>query len=278
MNGNDADWSDTAGSTRRRLLRVASAAGTAGLAGCTDNLSSLLDDDGSNAASDVSEAEDAVIRIETEGAYAQYGEDSSDEVEPGAGSGFIIDSSGTAVTNNHVITGAVTLDVFVGSDQEPHDTKVLGVSECADLAVLDIDGDGRTYLNWFEEEISRDLRVWSLGYPGGDPSYTTTQGTVMEIYRPADTNWASVGSAIEHSAQVEGGNSGGPLVAENGRVVGINFGYLEAESAQPFAPTSGLAIEGNVAQGTLEQLREGENVQSIGISGFAIPADGYSHV
>ena len=60
----------------------------------------------------------------------------------GRGSGFIISDDGIAVTNNHVVTGAATLEVFIGGDtSESYNATVLGVSECNDLAVIDIDED-----------------------------------------------------------------------------------------------------------------------------------------
>ena len=56
------------------------------------------------------------------------------------GSAFIIDPSGIAVTNNHIVAGAATLQVFVGGDTEPKNARVVGRSECDDLAVIDIAG------------------------------------------------------------------------------------------------------------------------------------------
>jgi serine protease Do len=61
----------------------------------------------------------------------------------GVGSGFIIDSSGLAVTNNHVVTGAERIEVFVGEDQKTvYPAKLVGGSICSDLAVIDIEGEG----------------------------------------------------------------------------------------------------------------------------------------
>ena len=66
----------------------------------------------------------------------------------GAGTGFIIDPSGIAVTNNHVVTGAALLKVYVGGDQQGIHARVLGVSECSDLAVIQIDGGDFPFLSW----------------------------------------------------------------------------------------------------------------------------------
>ena len=58
---------------------------------------------------------------------------------------MIIDPSGIAVTNNHVVTGAATLKVFLEGETEPRNATVLGASECWDLAVIDIEGDDFPY-------------------------------------------------------------------------------------------------------------------------------------
>ena len=59
----------------------------------------------------------------------------------GLGSGFIISPDGLAVTNNHVVAGAATLEVYIGGDlDESYNATILGVSECNDLALIDING------------------------------------------------------------------------------------------------------------------------------------------
>ena len=55
---------------------------------------------------------------------------------PGSGSAFVIDPSGIAVTNNHVVTGAGIINVYVGDEVEPRNARVIGASECSDIAVL----------------------------------------------------------------------------------------------------------------------------------------------
>ena len=73
----------------------------------------------------------------------------------GLGSGFIISPDGLAVTNNHVVAGAATLEVYIGGDlDESYNATILGVSECNDLALIDINGpDDLPYLEWFDGEI-----------------------------------------------------------------------------------------------------------------------------
>lgn len=88
----------------------------------------------------------------------------------GSGSGFIIDSDGIAVTNNHVVTGAVCFQVYVEGMDEPRNAKVLGVPECSDLAVIDIEGDGFPYLAWHDAAGGTGMAVCAAGFPLGTPS------------------------------------------------------------------------------------------------------------
>lgn len=186
----------------------------------------------------------------------------------GAGTGFIIDEEGIAVTNNHVVTGAASLEVKVPGQTKPKNAKVLGVSECADLAVIDIDGGGYTSVKWYDKEIKTGLEVNAFGYPLGDPEITQTKGIVSKASADGQTQWASVDGALEHDAKINPGNSGGPLVLDDGSVVGVNFAtgaaLTQFESVQYFA------IGAEYAQDIVEQLRKGENVDSIGVNGQAI--------
>ncbi|MDX1614038.1 MAG: trypsin-like peptidase domain-containing protein, partial [Candidatus Promineifilaceae bacterium] len=191
----------------------------------------------------------------------------------GSGSGFIIDPSGLAVTNNHVVTGAALLNVYVGGEDRPRNARVLGVSECSDLALIDIDGEDFTYLEWFEGEANVGLDVFAAGFPLGDPEFTLTRGIVSKARADGETSWASVDNALEHDATINPGNSGGPLVTDAGQVVGVNYAG-SSQTDQYFA------ISRLEAEEVLAQLRLGEDVTSIGVNGTAVldPESGLSGV
>ncbi len=213
--------------------------------------------------------ESAVVQIVAKGSFVQPEGSlaSFAEVEgAGSGSGFIIDPSGIAVTNNHVVTGAATLEVFIDGEDEPVNAKVLGVSECSDLAVIDIDGDGYPFLSWFDGEVSPGLEVRAAGFPLGDPQYTLTSGIVSKAEADGDTDWASVESVIEQDANIQPGNSGGPLVtADTGQVVAVNYA-----GGDPGTGTSQFfAIGSDLARPTVKEL-EGGDVLSLGVNGVAI--------
>ena len=176
----------------------------------------------SGAVSDLDQLESAVIQIEAEGSFVDP-EEGLLLNQAGYGSGFIIDESGLAVTNNHVVTGAALLRVYVGGDTDPLNARVLAVSECSDLAVIDIEGEGFPYLDWFEGPINTGLQVYAAGFPLGDPEFTLTQGIVAKDEASGVSYWSSVDSVLQHDATLNPGNSGGPLVSEDGKVVGINY-------------------------------------------------------
>src|SRR5262245_4466339 len=78
----------------------------------------------------------AVVRIEVEGRFRAIGKE---QVEGrGFGSGFFINGSGLAVTNNHVVTGASLLRVYLDGEEGYRNAKVVAVSECSDLALIQV--------------------------------------------------------------------------------------------------------------------------------------------
>ncbi|MGX5680340.1 S1C family serine protease [Schumannella luteola] len=182
----------------------------------------------------------------------------------GRGSGFFINSDGVAVTNNHVVTGAGTLKVWVGGDQgTTYGATVLGASECLDLAVIKVDGSGFPFMGWYEGDIKAALDVYSAGFPLGDPNFTLTRGIVSKADVPQEDPWASLDHVIEHDARIRGGNSGGPLVADNGRVVGVNYAGNDELDYN-------FAIHRDQVTPVLKDLMDGKAVQSLGVNAEAL--------
>lgn len=217
----------------------------------------------SGAVSSLDGVESAVIQIEADGTFVDP--EVGWQVNVGKmGSGFIIDPSGLAVTNNHVVTGAALLKVWVGGDtSKTYNAKVLGVSECSDLAVIKIDGKKFPYLDWYNDKIKVGLPIYAAGYPLGDPNYTLTDGIVSKSSTSGETSWASVDSVIQHSAKINPGNSGGPLVNDQGQVIGINYATV-SEMDQNFAIGRDEALK------IIDTLKSGKSVDSIGVNGGAI--------
>jgi len=217
---------------------------------------------GPAAAASFQEAVNATVQIVAQGSFMdpEFGMQYN---SAGAGSGFIIDPSGIAVTNNHVVTGAAFLQVYVQGRDEPLNARVLGVSECSDLAVIDIDGEGFPYVEWNSTPVSLGTEVYALGYPLGDPEPTLTRGVISKEKAGGETSWASVDSVIEHDATINPGNSGGPLVTTDGKVVGVN--YAGASDVNQY-----FSISAADARPIVEQLRGGVDMTSIGVNGEAV--------
>ena len=213
----------------------------------------------------IEDVKKATIQIEAQGTFTdpQLGTIYN---AAGRGSGFIIDPSGIAVTNNHVVTGAALLKVWVGGETEPRNARILGVSECWDLAVVDLEGDGYPYVEWYQGEINPGLEVYAAGFPLGDPEYTLTKGIISKANADGETSWASVDGVLEHDARIRGGNSGGPLVTEDGKVIGINYAGVDVTDQN-------FAINGKDAVGVVSTLREGKDFESIGINGQAVMSE-----
>ncbi|QNO38445.1 serine protease [Protaetiibacter sp. SSC-01] len=245
----------------RRAISAAAliTASAAVLTGC-----SLLPSGGSDAkAVDFDDVQSATVYFKGQGTYIMPGTTSSSEVA-WIGSGFLIDENGLAVTNNHVVVGAGTLSGFIGGDpDEEVGVKVLGASECLDLAVVQLDGAGFPFLGWHKGEIKSGLDVYSAGYPlGAAEEFTLTRGIVSKNDFPFDTQWASLGHVIEHDARIRGGNSGGPLVDAQGAVVGVNYAGDDSLDYN-------FAIHRDVALDVVDELAKGERISSIGINAKA---------
>lgn len=207
----------------------------------------------------IDSARRAVVRILQVGDIATP---EGDGVAVGTGTGFIIDSSGLAVTNNHVAGGAAILEVTVDGEIETRNARVVGLSECADLAVIDIEGDGFPYVEFYDGEVRVGTDVLAAGYPLGTEEFTLTRGIISTAEQIGDTNWASVEATIEHDARIRGGNSGGPLFTVDGFVVGVNYAGNEQHDFNS-------AIAAEYAMPIIEVLRSGSDVESVGLNAVA---------
>lgn len=215
-----------------------------------------------NVVKDIEGAKAATIQVEAQGSFVdpEFGQLLN---TAGRGSGFIIDPSGIAVTNNHVVTGAALIKVWVGGSTQPLNARILGVSECWDLAVIDIEGDNFPYFEWYEGSTDPGVEVYSAGFPLGDPEYTLTKGIISKANASGETSWASVDAVIEHDARIRSGNSGGPLLSKDGKVIGINYAGSDQYDTN-------FAIKAEMARPIISKLETGVDFESIGVNGHAV--------
>jgi len=166
----------------------------------------------------------------------------------GQGSGVIVDSLGYIITNFHVVQSAAEIDVSL-RDGRVLPARIVGVDSLTDLAVLKISGSQLIAAPWGDsEEVDVGALVWAVGSPFGLQSSITfgiisakhRGGMAGEVYQ----------DFLQTDAAVNPGNSGGPLVDAQGRVIGINTAILgDAYQGVSFA------IPSSVAQGVYERLK-----------------------
>lgn len=142
-----------------------------------------------------------------------------------SGSGAIISEDGYIVTNNHVIDGANEILVRL-SNRKSFTAKLVAADPSSDLAVLKIEAKGLPFLVYGNsEDVKVGQWVLAIGYPLNLQA-TVTAGIVSAKGRTLDINSRQsqrpVESFIQTDAAVNPGNSGGPLVSTDGRLLGIN--------------------------------------------------------
>ncbi|TVY11192.1 S1C family serine protease [Paenibacillus cremeus] len=190
---------------------------------------------------------------------SQQSQSGSNTLQPqGIGSGFIFESSGYILTNEHVIDGADEIDVTVQGYDKPFKAKLLGSSYDLDLAVLKIENS--TALPTLPIGNSDNTKVGDWVVAIGNPydfDYTVTAGLFSAKDRSIsiddEKGTRNYKHLIQTDAAINPGNSGGPLLNMNGEVIGINTAVNSEAQGMGFAiPTSTISsvlenLKNNVA-------------------------------
>ncbi|MGB8226358.1 MAG: DegQ family serine endoprotease [Sedimentisphaerales bacterium] len=148
------------------------------------------------------------------------------QIRKGQGSGFIITSDGFILTNNHVVEGANKITVKFSDDKELQ-AKVIGTDPATDIAVIKVDANNLPTVQFGDsDKLKVGEWVIAIGNPFG-LSHTVTAGIVSAKGR-SNLNLANVEyqDFIQTDAAINLGNSGGPLLNIDGKVVGINSAIL----------------------------------------------------
>ena len=185
-----------------------------------------------------------------------------------SGSGFIVTDDGYILTNNHVVEGATKLQVTLDTG-EKFEAEVVGTDPMIDLGLIKIDPKGKR-LPTVPLGDSDSLKVGQWVMAVGNPlslERTVTVGVVSGKKRQvqvSDTVVPALANFIQTDAAINFGNSGGPLLDGQGRVVGINTAIFRGELAEGI----GFAIPINEARKAAEELRSGGTVKRgfLGIS------------
>jgi S1-C subfamily serine protease len=172
------------------------------------------------------------------------------------GSGFVIDKSGRIVTNYHVVQGADTIEVGF-SNRDTVKARVVGTDPSTDLAVLKVDVDARA-LTPLRLGDSDRIRVGDSVVAIGNPlglERSVTAGIVSALHRPltAPDNF-TIDDVIQTDAAINSGNSGGPLIAANGRVIGVNTAIATGNTGAGGNIGIGFAVPINTVRDVTSQL------------------------
>lgn len=178
----------------------------------------------------VKDASPSVVSVAVSQVKLKSGEGLVDEVS-NIGTGFIVDPNGIIITNQHVVSDVSSSYKIITSDGKEHEVVEILRDDSNDIALLKIDA---TSLNDLELGDSDNLvagqTVIAIGTPLGEYAGSVTTGVISGLNRSVTTSSGWFGSTtkmyenvIQTDAAVNSGNSGGPLINTEGKVIGINF-------------------------------------------------------
>jgi serine protease Do len=168
------------------------------------------------------------------------------------GSGFLISSDGYIVTNAHVVNGAEEIIIRL-SDRREFEARVIGVDQHSDLALLKIEEKGLPYLLFANiDQLMVGEWVLAIGSPFG-LDYSASVGIVSAIGRSLPTDKGdNYVPFIQSDVALNPGNSGGPLLNLEGKVIGVNS-LIFSRSGGSIGLS--FAVPANVANRVVSQLR-----------------------
>ncbi|MGO4526467.1 S1C family serine protease [Microvirga sp. 2MCAF35] len=185
----------------------------------------------------------------------------------GMGSGVLISPDGLLLTNSHVMQGAREAKL-TGSDGRTLEARVIGDDPDTDLALLRASGDRLPFAALGDSKrLKRGQIAVAIGNPLGFES-TVTAGVVSALGRSLRAKSGRlIDDVIQTDAALNPGNSGGPLVATSGEVIGINTAVIMGAQGICFAVAS------NTANFVVSELIRHGRVRraSIGIAGQTVP-------
>ena len=183
--------------------------------------------------------------------FGERFKNSRKEVETSLGSGVLISKQGYIVTNNHVIAGAIEIQVLLADGRTAH-ASIVGTDVDTDLAVLRIEDDS---LPTVVIGDSNGLRVGDISLAIGNPfgvGQTVTMGIISATGRD-HLGITTYEDFIQTDAAINPGNSGGALINARGELIGINSAiYSRSGGSQGI----GFAIPINLAKGVMKQIIE----------------------
>ena len=171
----------------------------------------------------------------------------------GQGSGIVVSADGYILTNRHVIEDSNLVYVHL-ADQSRYTAEIIGVDKETDLALIKIDKENLIPIQWAPRDaVQVGTMVWAMGSPFG-LEQSITLGIVSATHRTAKVG-TLYQDFLQTDAAVNPGNSGGPLVNENGLLIGVNTAIV-GDAYQGIS----FAVPGYVAQSVSDQLEKNGRV------------------
>jgi S1-C subfamily serine protease len=197
------------------------------------------------------------------------------ETQRALGSGFVIDKTGYIVTNYHVIRGAESVEVGF-SNNDNMKAKIVGGDPSTDTALLKVKASARALRPLGlgdSDSIQVGDDVLAIGNPFG-LARSATRGIVSAVQRPLQApNGMTIDHVIQTDAQINHGNSGGPLLNAQGAVIGVNSAIETGSTGTQGNVGIGFAIPINTVRDVVAQLKDKGRVDHPYLGIYARPIE-----
>ncbi|APA97181.1 S1C family serine protease [Nocardia seriolae] len=194
----------------------------------------------------------------------------------GAGTGIVLSSDGIVLTNNHVVEGATKISVTDLGNGQTYDATVLGFDRSEDMAVIKLVGASglQTAPLGDSDKVGVGDQVVGVGNAGGRGTPTAAAGKVTALNRSITASDDATGSSeqltglIQVAANIEPGDSGGPLANSSGQVIGMDTAASKGFRFS-IGGGQGFAIPINKALTVAKQIQSGQPTDRIHIGDTA---------
>jgi putative serine protease PepD len=199
-----------------------------------------------------------------------------------SGTGIVLNDKGLILTNDHVVAGATSLTVAAkGSSSLTRTATLVGEEANDDLALIKVDPSGLA-LKPLTLASSKSVQVGDAVYAIGNPyglDETLTRGIVSALGRSISApNGTKIVGAIQTDAALNPGNSGGPLLDDEGQVIGVNS-QIASEAAsvsgsQPGSTGVGFAVSSDTVAQAVKAIEAGKGVSSTSSGRRVVAGEG----
>jgi S1-C subfamily serine protease len=187
-----------------------------------------------------------------------------------AGTGIVLSADGKVLTNYHVVEGSTSIKVTIASTGQTYTATVLGHDQTDDVALLQLkDASNLTTAKINTDAVRQGDQVTAVGNAGGTDSLTAASGTITGLDQSITTQAEGSAAAeslhglIENDANVQAGDSGGPLYDSQGEVIGIDTAGSNGPTVDSYAIPIGNALS------VVSQIQSGQETSTVQIGASA---------